>query len=94
MKIDTTKSGTTEIDTASETTSDASNEVNNAGAIDNILGFHIRLAHGTYYRHFMQSCKFLDMTQQQVSVLWLVSDHPGIIRPTLKNGYSWIGPPS
>jgi DNA-binding MarR family transcriptional regulator len=48
------------------------------GQIDNILGFHIRLAHGTVYRHFMRSFKFLSMTQKQVSVLWLVSDHPGI----------------
>ncbi len=48
------------------------------GQIDNILGFHIRLAHGTVYRHFMRSFKFLKMTQKQVSVLWLVSDHPGI----------------
>jgi DNA-binding MarR family transcriptional regulator len=48
------------------------------GQIDNILGFHIRLAHGTVYRHFMRSFKFLNMTQKQVSVLWLVSDHPGI----------------
>jgi hypothetical protein len=42
------------------------------GEIDDILGFHIRLAHGTVYRHFMQSFKFLEMTQKQVSVLWLV----------------------
>ncbi len=48
------------------------------GQIDNILGFHIRLAHGAVYRHFMRSFKFLNMTQKQVSVLWLVSDHPGI----------------
>ncbi len=48
------------------------------GQIDNILGFHIRLAHGAVYRHFMRSFRFLKMTQKQVSVLWLVSDHPGI----------------
>jgi DNA-binding MarR family transcriptional regulator len=53
------------------------------GEIDDILGFHIRLAHGTAYRHFMQSFKFLDMTQKQVSVLWLVSDHPGIAQADL-----------
>jgi DNA-binding MarR family transcriptional regulator len=53
------------------------------GEIDNILGFHIRLAHGTVYRHFMQSFKFLGMTQKQVSVLWLVSDHPGIAQAEL-----------
>jgi hypothetical protein len=48
---------------------DASNYI---GEIDNLPGFHIRLAHGTVYRHFMQSFKFLGMTQKQVSVLWLV----------------------
>src|ERR1700738_4874974 len=53
------------------------------GEIDDILGFHIRLAHGTVYRHFMQSFKFLGMTQKQVSVLWLVSDHPGIAQAEL-----------
>src|SRR5882757_9354458 len=53
------------------------------GEIDDILGFHIRLAHGTVYRHFMQSFKFLEMTQKQVSVLWLVCDHPGIAQAEL-----------
>ena len=53
------------------------------GEIDDILGFHIRLAHGTAYRHFMQSFKFLEMTQKQVSVLWLVADHPGIAQADL-----------
>ena len=53
------------------------------GEIDDILGFHIRLAHGTAYRHFMHLFKSLDMTQKQVSVLWLVSDHPGIAQADL-----------
>jgi DNA-binding MarR family transcriptional regulator len=53
------------------------------GEIDDILGFHIRLAHGTAYRHFMRSFKFLGMTQKQVSVLWLVADHPGIAQAQL-----------
>jgi DNA-binding MarR family transcriptional regulator len=53
------------------------------GEIDEILGFHIRLAHGTVYRHFMQSFKTLGMTQKQVSVLWLVSDLPGIAQAEL-----------
>ena len=53
------------------------------GEIDGILGFHIRLAHGATYRHFTQSFKYLDMTQKQVSVLWLVADHPGIAQADL-----------
>ena len=53
------------------------------GEIDDILGFHIRLAHGAVYRHFMLSFKHLAMTQKQVSVLWLVADHPGIAQAEL-----------
>ncbi|MEZ5893323.1 MAG: MarR family transcriptional regulator [Parvularculaceae bacterium] len=53
------------------------------GAIDDIVGFHIRLAHGAVYRHFMETFSELGMTQKQVSVLWLVSDHPGIAQTDL-----------
>lgn len=62
---------------------DAPDEAGYIGEIDDILGFHIRLAHGTVYRHFMQSFRFLEMTQKQVSVLWLVADHPGIAQADL-----------
>ncbi len=48
------------------------------GAIKDIVGFHIRLAHGACYRHFTETFVDLDLTQKQVSVLWLVDDHPGI----------------
>ena len=48
------------------------------GEIHNIVGFHIRLAHGAVYRHFTETCAHLDLTQKQVSVLWLVDDHPNI----------------
>ncbi len=48
------------------------------GAINEIVGFHIRLAHGACYRHFTETFTHLDLTQKQVSVLWLISDHPGI----------------
>ncbi len=48
------------------------------GALDGIVGFHIRLAHGAVYRHFSETFTGLDLTQKQVSVLWLVGDHPGI----------------
>jgi DNA-binding MarR family transcriptional regulator len=62
---------------------DRSDDAGYIGEIDDILGFHIRLAHGTAYRHFMRSFKFLRMTQKQVSVLWLVSDYPGIAQTEL-----------
>jgi DNA-binding MarR family transcriptional regulator len=48
------------------------------GGLNGIVGFHIRLAHGAVYRHFTETFVDLDLTQKQVSALWLVSDHPGI----------------
>jgi DNA-binding MarR family transcriptional regulator len=53
------------------------------GEIKDILGFHIRLAYGTVYRHFMETFADLDLTQKQVSVLWLVDDHPDIAQTDL-----------
>lgn len=47
------------------------------GGIHNVVGFHIRLAHGAVYRHFTETFADLDLTQKEVSVLWLVADHPG-----------------
>lgn len=61
---------------------DAQSE-SSVGEINGILGFHIRLAHGAVYRHFMETFEHLDLTQKQVSVLWLVSDHPGIAQTDL-----------
>ena len=48
------------------------------GALNDILGFHIRLAHGAAYRHFTETFADLGLTQKQVSALWLIADHPGI----------------
>ncbi len=53
------------------------------GEIRNIVGFHIRLAHGAVYRHFSETFTNLDLTQKQVSVLWLVDDHPDIAQTDL-----------
>ena len=53
------------------------------GSLDSILGFHIRLAHGAVYRHFSESFAHLDLTQKQVSVLWLVEEQPGIAQTDL-----------
>jgi DNA-binding MarR family transcriptional regulator len=47
-------------------------------ALDEILGFHIRLAHGAVFRHFNETFGAIALTQKQTSVLWLVSDNPGI----------------
>lgn len=53
------------------------------GEIRNIVGFHIRLAHGAVYRHFTETFSDLDLTQKQVSVLWLIDDHPDIAQTDL-----------
>jgi DNA-binding MarR family transcriptional regulator len=53
------------------------------GEIRNIVGFHIRLAHGAVYRHFTESFQHIDLTQKQVSVLWLIDDHPDIAQTDL-----------
>ena len=49
----------------------------------NVVGFHIRLAHGAVYRHFTETFADLDLTQKQVSALWLVHDHPDIAQTGL-----------
>jgi DNA-binding MarR family transcriptional regulator len=48
------------------------------GRLDEIIGFHLRMAHGSVYRHFTETFSELDLTQKQVSVLWLIEDHPDI----------------
>ncbi len=48
------------------------------GELDGIVGFHLRLAHGAVYRHFTETFVELDLTQKQVSVLWLVGEIPGL----------------
>jgi DNA-binding MarR family transcriptional regulator len=53
------------------------------GEIRNIVGFHLRLAYGAVYRHFTETFVHLDLTQKQVSVLWLVDDHPDIAQTGL-----------
>jgi DNA-binding MarR family transcriptional regulator len=53
------------------------------GEIRNIVGFHIRLAHGAVYRHFTETFVQLGLTQKQVSVLWLIADHPHIAQTGL-----------
>ncbi|MBB3955974.1 MULTISPECIES: MarR family winged helix-turn-helix transcriptional regulator [Novosphingobium] len=58
-------------------------DADDIGEIRDIVGFHLRLAHGAVYRHFTETFAELDLTQKQVSVLWLVDDHPGIAQTGL-----------
>lgn len=48
------------------------------GGLEGIVGFHLRLAHGAVYRHFTETFANLDLTQKQVSALWLAAEEPGI----------------
>jgi DNA-binding MarR family transcriptional regulator len=53
------------------------------GALQDILGLRIRLAHGAAQRHFADHFTHLGLTQKQVSVLWLTGDTPGIAQTDL-----------
>jgi DNA-binding MarR family transcriptional regulator len=53
------------------------------GGLDEIVGLHIRLAHGAVYRHFTETFSDIDLTQKQVSVLWLLNDHPAMAQTDL-----------
>ena len=64
--------------TDDKTVGGADEETAGLGGLDGIVGFHIRLAHGAVYRHFTETFADLDLTQKQVSALWLVSEFPGI----------------
>lgn len=64
-------------------TTPAGEGADDIGEIRDIVGFHIRLAYGTVYRHFTETFSDLDLTQKQVSVLWLVDDHPDIAQTGL-----------
>jgi len=61
----------------------AGEDAEDIGEIRDIVGFHLRLAHGAVYRHFTETFTDLGLTQKQVSVLWLVDDHPGIAQTGL-----------
>ncbi len=51
--------------------------------IQKIVGFHIRMAHVALYRHFLENYGHLELTQKQVTALWLIGDHPGIAQTDL-----------
>jgi DNA-binding MarR family transcriptional regulator len=54
------------------------NDRDDLGELGDIVGFHIRLAHVAVYRHFTETFSDIELTQKQVSVLWLVDDRPAI----------------
>lgn len=62
---------------------EAGGDIGEIRNIRDIVGFHIRLAHGAVYRHFSETFAHLDLTQKQVSLLWLIDDHPDIAQTDL-----------
>jgi DNA-binding MarR family transcriptional regulator len=48
------------------------------GGLEEIIGLHMRLAQAAVYRGFMELLAPLELTQQQVAVLWLVDSNPGV----------------
>ncbi|MEH3107037.1 MAG: MarR family transcriptional regulator [Sphingomonas fennica] len=51
--------------------------------LGDIVGFHIRLAHGAVYRHFTETFSDLGLTQKQTAVLWLLDARPGVTQSQL-----------
>lgn len=70
--------GESSVDQPATTSTEESATAAEIGGLQGVVGFNIRLAHGAVYRHFTETFSTLDLTQKQVSVLWLVGDHPGI----------------
>jgi DNA-binding MarR family transcriptional regulator len=73
------------VDAPISTEDDTNDSADELGELGDIVGFHIRLAHGAVYRHFTETFVDLELTQKQVSALWLVADHPGISQIELGN---------
>ncbi len=51
--------------------------------IDELVGFHLRLAYVAISRHFAAAMAHLDLTQKQTGVLWLIGENPGVSQITL-----------
>jgi len=66
------------VDASALTADNTDGNADDLGGLNDILGLRIRLAHGAVYRHFTETFAELDLTQKQVSALWLVNDNPGI----------------
>ena len=51
--------------------------------LQDLIGFHISLAHTAIKAHFQSSSAALGLTQKQIAILWLVGGCPGIIQSDL-----------
>ena len=57
-------------------------KVDRAG-LDDLIGFHLRMAYLSISRHFAAAMGRLDLTQKQTGVLWLIGANGGISQVTL-----------
>lgn len=48
------------------------------GGLNNLLGYHLRMANLAMYRDFIAQLSDLDLTQKQAATLALISDNPGM----------------
>jgi DNA-binding MarR family transcriptional regulator len=46
--------------------------------LDQIVGLHLKLAQAATHRSFLEQLAPLDVTQKQVTVLWLIDANPGV----------------
>lgn len=61
-----------------DTPSPRSPDPSDIGDLDDVIGFHVRLLHAKLRHDFKASSGDLDLTQKQVSTLWLIDAHPEI----------------
>ena len=52
-------------------------EILNSERLSGLMGFHVRVAAASLYRHFTRAMAHLKLTQKQYAVLELIADNPG-----------------
>lgn len=51
--------------------------------LEDVLGYHVRRAHGAVRRTYKAELASLRMTQKQTAVMWLIEQNPGIAQVTI-----------
>lgn len=51
--------------------------------LEEVLGYHVRRAHGAVRRTYKAELASLQMTQKQTAVMWLIEQNPGIAQVTI-----------
>ncbi len=53
------------------------------GGLEEVLGYHVRRAHGAVRRTYKAEMASLRMTQKQTAVMWLIEQNPRIAQVTI-----------